>query len=127
MAGFDMDQHGVATVQFEDGQGNPTAGPNDSVTGNPVVPNITSDNAAVATAGAVAAGAMPGLFTCQFTPVSVGTFNAAVQPLVNSDGSTILETEGPNAGQPFTMPAPIAVTVAAGVADVMTFAVTAGP
>lgn len=121
---FSMNQHGLATIQFEDATGAPVAGPMDSVnTTTPIAPTCSSDTPAVATAGPTVAGAQPGQFTCQFTPVAVGSFNALIQPLVNSDGSSVLETEGPNVGTAFATPTPIPVTVTAGAAEELGFSV----
>lgn len=114
---------GVVTLQFSDAVGDPVAGPADSVTGAPVVPTITSDNVAVLSAGTVAAGTAPGSFTAPLTPHTVGVANIGVAPLTNSDGSPVDETAGANIGAAFALPAPVAVTVTAGVAEGLTLSV----
>lgn len=112
MATFNIDDTaGEATLQFTGGTGNPIAGPNDSVTGAPIVPVVESDNTAVETVGAAVAGPTPGLFTYPLSEVAEGTANISVAALTNSDGSPVLETAGPNTGQPFSLPDPQAVTV----------------
>src|ERR1035438_10203374 len=58
-----------------------------------------------------AAGATDGLWTAALTPVAAGAANVVPSVLVNSDGSDVNETEGPNTGQPFAVPASVQVTV----------------
>lgn len=112
MASFNIDDKaGIATLQFTGGTGNPVEGPLDSVTGQPIVPSIVSDNEAVETVGTVVAGEAPGSFSAPLTEVAAGTSNLSVAPLTNSDGSPVLETYGPNTGEPFHVGDPVAVTV----------------
>jgi hypothetical protein len=102
---------GLADFQYTNSAGDAVAGPNDSVTGSPVAPEATSDTPTVLTVAASVAGATPGLFTAALTPVAAGVANVTPSVLVNSDGSDVLETEGPNTGQPFAVPAAVQVTV----------------
>ena len=120
-ATFNVDTtDGVANLQFVDDHGDATAGPNDSVTGAPIVPSVSSDNPGVLTADTAAPGATPGSFTAALTPVIVGSANLSVTPLVNSDGSPVVTASG----AAFGSPAPVAVTVNAGPADTLTLSVT---
>ena len=109
------DTTATATLQFTDDHRDPVAGPVDSVTTQPIVPTVTSSDLSVLTVAAGVAGG-PGQFTYALSPVSVGTPEVSVAPLVNSDGSPVLETAGTNVGQPFELPAPIGVTVTPGTA-----------
>lgn len=112
MATFNIDDTaGEATLQFTGATGNPIAGPNDSVTGSPIVPTVESDNTDVETVGAGVAGATPGSWVYPLTEVAAGSANISVAALVNSDGSAVNETAGPNVGQPFSLPDAVAVTV----------------
>jgi hypothetical protein len=102
---------GLAEFQYTNSAGAPVAGPNDSVTGSPVAPEATSDNPAALTVATSVAGATDGLWTAALTPVAAGAANVVPSVLVNSDGSDVNETEGPNTGQPFAVPASVQVTV----------------
>jgi hypothetical protein len=117
---------GEAVLQFEDKEGNPVEGPWDSVdTTAYVAPGLSSDNPAVLTVGtAVADPATPGRWTAPLTPVAVGSANLSVAPLANSDGSPVLEMDGPNTGQPFAVPAPVAQAVEAGEAESLVLSTT---
>lgn len=124
MPSFTVDTtDGVATLQFTDDHGDAEAGPNDSVTGSPIVPVVTSDNTAALTVAEAVAGDA-GAYTYALTPVAVGTANLAVSALANSDGSPVLETDGPNVGQPFEVPAAVAVDVTAGPVEGLALSVT---
>lgn len=111
---------GVATLQFTDDHGDPVAGPNDSVTGSPIVPVVDSDTPSVLTTAACVAGADPGSFTSALTPVAEGVANVSVEALVNSDGSPAIDA----AGNPFSESGPVEVTVTAGAAADLTMAVS---
>ena len=111
---------GLATVDFTDADADDVTGPNDSVTGNPIAPVVVSDTTSVLTAAASVAGTNPGEWDSALTPVAVGTANLSVSPLVNSDGSPALDS----AGQAFTLPSPIAVTVTGGGATGLTLSVS---
>lgn len=111
---------GVASLQFDDDHGDPLAGPNDSVTGAPIAPVVSTDNADVLTAAASVAGATPGAWTAALTPVAMGTANVILAPLTNSDGSPALDS----AGNPFSEAAPIEVTVNAGPVSGLEMSVT---
>jgi hypothetical protein len=111
---------GVATLSFVDDHGDPTAGPNDSIDGTPVVPVVSSDTTSVLTAAPATAGATPGSFVSDLVMVAEGTANLSVAPLTNSDGSPVVDS----AGNPFGEPAPVEVTVTAGDAADLTMAVT---
>jgi hypothetical protein len=103
---------GAATAfQFDNSAGSAVAGPNDSVTGAPVAPEAASDTPTVLTVAPSVAGATAGAWTAALTPVAAGVANISPVALVNSDGSPVNETEGPNAGQPFVLPAAVQVTV----------------
>ena len=114
---------GTANWQFTDADSNAVAGPADSVTGAPVAPTAVSDTTTVLTAAASVAGG-PGSWTAPLTPVGVGTANVSTAALTNSDGSPVLEIEGPDTGQPFGLPASVEVTVSGGAAEGLTMAVT---
>ena len=98
----------TATTQFVDANGIATAGPNDSVTGTPIVPVVVSDNTAAVTVAPGTAGSVPGQDTDALTYVAEGTANLSVSPIENSDGTAAFDS----AGNPFTLPAPEPVTVA---------------
>ena len=102
------DTAATATVQFTDDHGDAVPGPNDSVTGAPVVPVVTSDNASALTVGAATDNGN-GSFTFPLTPVAVGAANVGVT-LANSDGSPVVDADG----NPLAIPAASAVTVTAG-------------
>lgn len=123
-ATFDVtvdDTGATAILQFQDDHGDAEAGPNDSVTGLPVAPEVVSDNTAATTvAPAVADPTAPGKWTAALSEVAVGNANISVAPLANSDGSPVNETSGPNAGQPFSLPDPVAVVVGPGPVEGLT-------
>lgn len=119
MSTFTIDTtDGAVNFQFTDDHGDPVAGPNDSVTGTPIAPSASSDNPDVVTAGVSAPGATDGAFTQPLTMVGVGSANISADPLVNSDGSPVVDA----AGNPFTSPDPQAVTVTGGPATGFTMA-----
>jgi hypothetical protein len=123
MTTFSVDTtDGTANLQFVDDHGDPTAGPNDSVTGQPVVPEVSSDTTSVVTVGPTtsAPSGVGGAFTAPLTMVAEGVANISVEPLTNSDGSPVVDS----AGNPFTLPAPVEVTVTAGEAAGLTMTVT---
>jgi hypothetical protein len=98
--------------QFTNSVGSPVAGPPDSVVPNLfVVPGAISSDDTIASVGITTPGVDPGAWVAAITPVTAGVVNINALPLVNSDNSEVLETEGPNAGQPFTLPDPIQLTV----------------
>lgn len=111
---------GVATLSFVDDHGDPTAGPNDSVEGTPIVPVVTSDTTSVLTAAPCTPGATQGSFVSALTEVAEGVANLSVAPLIDSSGNPVLDS----AGNPFGEPAPVEVTVTAGDAADLTMAVT---
>lgn len=120
MSTFTVDTtDGSANLQFADDKGDAVAGPNDSVTGSPVVPVITSDNEGVLTAATAVAGSTPGSWTAALTPVAAGTANIGVAALTNSDGSAVNDA----AGNAFPVPAAVEVTVTAGAAAELTLSV----
>lgn len=112
-------QVATATVQFVDVNGLATAGPNDSVTGSPIIPVVVSDTTSVLTVATGVAGTVPGQSTYALTDVSDGTANLSVSPIENSDGSPALDS----AGNPFTLPVPVPVVVAGGSAVGLTLTV----
>lgn len=115
---------GLARLQFVDDHADAVVGPVDSVTGTPIAPVVTSDNSGVLTAAPANADPnVAGLWTSALAPVTPGVANVSVAPLVNSDGTPVLETVGPNVGQAFTEPAPVAVTVNPGAVAAMTLSV----
>ena len=114
-----------ADLQFVDAHGNPTAGPQDSVTGAPIVPTLVSSDPTVLSVGATQTGATPspGAWTVLLTPLAVGAAQVSVAPLLNSDGSPVVETRGPSSGAPFQLPSPVNITVDAGVAESLTLTI----
>ena len=114
MSSFTVDTtDGVATLQVTDDHGDKVAGPNDSVTGAPVVPVVTSDNEGVLTAAACNPGADPGEWTSALTTVAEGVANLTAT-VTNSDGSATS----------IASPPPVQVTVAAGPPVALTMTVT---
>ena len=111
---------GAATLQFVDDHGDPTSGPADSVTGAAIVPALSSDNDAVLSVGPAGAGSNAGETIFPLVPAAIGVANLTPQPLLNSDGSPVLDAEG-NA---FGVPSPVQVTVEAGPAASLTLSVT---
>jgi hypothetical protein len=114
MASFEIvitDTGATAQFQFDNSAGSAVAGPNDSVTGAPVAPEASSDTPTVLTVASSVAGATPGAWSAALTPVAAGVANVSPVALTNSDGSAVNETEGPNVGQPFVLPAAVQVTV----------------
>ena len=122
MSQFTVDTtDGVANLQFTDDHGDSVVGPNDSVTGQPVVPVVSSDTPTVLTvAAATSDPSTPGGWAASLTMVAEGTATLSVEPLTNSDGTPVLD----GAGNPFGVPAPVVVTVAAGEATSLTLTVT---
>lgn len=116
---------GLADVQFVDTDNDKVEGPLDSVTQAPVVPSFTSDNTSVLTVGVASEDPnQPGHWTAPLAEVGAGTANVAPAPLTNSDGSPVLETVGPNTGQPFETAAAVAVTVNPGAPAGEVFSIT---
>lgn len=119
---FTVDQEGNIAVQFADDHGDPTTGPNDSVTGDPIVPVVSTDNTAVCVPSGLVAGSTAGEFTGEANPVSEGSCNFSIITLTNSDGSAVTDS----AGNPFALPPAVAVTVTAGDAAALSLSVS-GP
>lgn len=121
------DANDLVTFQFSDDHGDAEEGPLDSVTGAPVAPSASSDTTTVATVG-TATETTPGsgTWTAPITLVAEGTANITADPLSNSDGSPVLETAGPNEGQPFSVPSPVNITVGPGPVEGLAMSVTQG-
>jgi hypothetical protein len=119
---FTVDQEGNIAVQFTDDHGDPTTGPNDSVTGTPIVPVVSTDNTAVCIPSGLVAGTTAGSFTGEANPVAEGSCNFSIVTLTNSDGSAVTDS----AGNPFALPPAVAVTVTAGDAAALSLSVS-GP
>ena len=84
---------GTASVQFSDAAGNAGAGPTDTVTGEPIVPVVTSSDDTIATISTGTAGATPGLFDFTVTGVAVGSYSGAIS-LTDSSGNPVVDSAG---------------------------------
>lgn len=104
----------VAVVQFRGSSGNGTPGPVDSVTGQPIIPVVTSDNTDEVSVGdgTPAADGTPGRIEYALTGgANPGVANLSVEALTNSDGSPVEITAPDGTTSAFPLPAAVAVPV----------------
>ena len=106
-------------IEFEDDHGDVVPAPTSSDGSGPIVVTFVSDTPSVLTVGATTDDTADAGISAALTPVATGTANISVT-VTNASGTPLLEADGTT---PFTVPAPVAVTVGAGPASELVLSV----